>query len=232
MTTTTLLDTELLYLTEEGTSVATTVGAVDSTRLSKGLPVRSPRSYARQRHYPGLFWSATTNDHIPYESRLELDRLWLADFDRQVTWISGQPMWLSGRDGEAIRRHVPDFLLTSPDGRLTVVDVKPAEFVSRPKVAVVFAWTRQVCEAAGWQYEVWSGEDPQRLANIKALGATRRLQMFGPQDVLEFDSETGMSFADRYRAWSESYEAAVAHRMGTYQRAETTFEEITDDVGC
>ncbi len=90
MTTETLLDTELMYLTEEGTSVATTVGAVDSTRLSKGLPVRSPRSYARQRHYPGLFWSATTNDHIPFESRLELDRLWLADFEWKPNHGSGQ----------------------------------------------------------------------------------------------------------------------------------------------
>ena len=81
MATKTLLDTELMYLTEEGTSVATTVGAVDITQLSRTLPVRSPRSYARQRHYPGLFWSATTGGHIPYESRFELDRLWLADFD-------------------------------------------------------------------------------------------------------------------------------------------------------
>ncbi|TGD36783.1 TnsA-like heteromeric transposase endonuclease subunit [Brevibacterium aurantiacum] len=232
MATKTLFDTELMYLTEEGTSVATTVGAVDMTQLSRGLPVRSPRSYARQRHYPGLFWSATTGGHIPYESRLELDRLWVADFDPRVAWISGQPMWLSGRDGNAIRRHVPDFLLTAPDGRLTVVDVKPAEFVSRPKVAVVFAWTRQVCEAAGWRYEVWSGEDPRRLANIKALGATRRLQMFGPGDIQEFDGAGGMSFINRYRAWTVANEVGLDAPLGTYQCVGTTFEEITDDVGC
>lgn len=34
MATKSLLDTELMYLTEECTSVATTVGAVDRTRLS------------------------------------------------------------------------------------------------------------------------------------------------------------------------------------------------------
>ena len=209
-----LLETELIYLTEEGSSVTTTVGAVNETRLSKGLPVRSPISYARQRHYPGLFWSATTGGHVPYESRLELDRLWVADFDSRVVWISGQPMWLSGRDGEVVRRHVPDFLLTGSDGRLTVVDVKPAEFVSRPKVAAVFAWTRQVCDAAGWRYEVWSGDDPRRLANIKALGASRRLQMFGPQDVREFDGAGGMSFGDRYRAWSGENEVSLDAPLG------------------
>src|SRR5699024_11745992 len=64
MTTRLLLDTELMYLTEEDTSVATTVGAVDSTRLSTDRPVRPPRSHAFQRHYPGLFSSATTGGHI------------------------------------------------------------------------------------------------------------------------------------------------------------------------
>src|SRR5699024_2929594 len=109
-----------IYLTEEGSSVTTTVGAVDKTRLSKGLPVRSPRSYARQRHYPGLFWSATTGSHVPYESRLELDRLRVADFDSRVVWISGQPMWLSGRDGgpsawdHGARRAKPCPAITAP----------------------------------------------------------------------------------------------------------------------
>lgn len=64
MTTRLLLDTELMYLTEEDTSVATTVGTVDSTRLSTDRPVRPPRSHAFQRHYPGLFSSATTGGHI------------------------------------------------------------------------------------------------------------------------------------------------------------------------
>ncbi|WP_144589372.1 TnsA-like heteromeric transposase endonuclease subunit [Brevibacterium casei] len=152
------------YDTTEGSSVTTTVGVVDTTRLSKGLPVRSLRSYVRQRHYPGLFWSATTGGHVPYESRLELDRLWVADFDPRVVWISGQPMWLSDRDGAAVRRHGHDFLLTGSDSRLTVADVEPAEFVSWPKVASLFTWTRQVCEAADWRYEMWCGDGPDREA--------------------------------------------------------------------
>lgn len=73
-------------------------------------------------------------------------------------------MWLSGRDGAAVRRHGPDFLLTGSDGRLTVADVEPAEFVSWPKVVSLFAWTRQVCEAADWRYEMWCGDGPDREA--------------------------------------------------------------------
>ena len=41
-----------------------------------------------QRHRTGLFWSATTGGHVPYGSRLKLDRLWLADFD-PAAWIAG-----------------------------------------------------------------------------------------------------------------------------------------------
>jgi hypothetical protein len=33
-----------------------------------------------QKHYSGVFWSATERDHVIYESRLELARLLFADF--------------------------------------------------------------------------------------------------------------------------------------------------------
>lgn len=53
MTTRSLLDTELMYLTEEATSVATTVGAVDSTHY-RG---------ADQSGHPGrIHVSVTTQD--------------------------------------------------------------------------------------------------------------------------------------------------------------------------
>ena len=96
MTTNTLLDTELRYVADDGTEVTTSVRHVDQARVARGLPVRKIRSRAGQRHYSGLFWSATTQGHVPYESRLELDRLWLADFDSSVTWIAAQPFWTCG----------------------------------------------------------------------------------------------------------------------------------------
>lgn len=168
------LRVSLRYATSDGEEVSTTVGAVDQSRLSQALPIRKFHSHSRQRHYSGLFWSSTTGGHIPYESRLELDRLRVADFDSTVAWISAQPMWLAGIDGDSMRRHVPDFLLTHHDGRLTVVDVKPREFALHPKAAEVFAWTRALCSARGWNYEVWHGGDPAVLANIKFTAVARR----------------------------------------------------------
>lgn len=57
-----------------------TVAALAGVGLVVGMWVREVWSYAGGRHYLGLFWSATIGGHVPYESRLELDRLWLADF--------------------------------------------------------------------------------------------------------------------------------------------------------
>lgn len=60
MATVGLLETEVRYIAAEGTDVVTSLAEVDAERVVKGLPVRDVRSFARQKHYSGLFWSATT----------------------------------------------------------------------------------------------------------------------------------------------------------------------------
>jgi hypothetical protein len=59
-----------------------------------------------------------------YESRLELARLMLADFNRAVTAVAAQPFWLRFRDGGRVRHHVPDFLLVRADHSVLLVNVK------------------------------------------------------------------------------------------------------------
>lgn len=154
--------------------VESTLGKVDAAAVGSGRPVRSFPTYKGQRNYPGLLWTATTGSLVGYESLLERDRLWLADFDPAVRQISGQPFWLAGRDGSTVRRHVPDFFLRLGDGRCRVVDVKPARLLDDPKVAEVLAWTGRLCAGKGWDYEVWSGADPILLRNIRFLGGGRR----------------------------------------------------------
>ena len=168
------LDTEIRYVDADGEMVTTSLRQLDLGRAATALPVRRVKSHARQHHYSGRFWAATTAGHVPYESRLELDRLWLADFEPGVRWIAAQPMWFVGLDEGAVRRHAPDLLLTGQHGSMTVVDVKPAQFVERPQVQAVFRWTARLCQAKGVRYEVWSGADPVRLANIRAFAVARR----------------------------------------------------------
>lgn len=99
-----LLEAEALYVSAEGEAVMTSLGELAGDRVVPGTRVRRIRSFAGQRHYPGLFWSATTGGgHVAYESLVELDPLWLADFDPEVEWIASQPLWLSGMDGSTLR---------------------------------------------------------------------------------------------------------------------------------
>jgi hypothetical protein len=81
-----------------------------------GRPVRDFRRYKGRRRYSGWYWAATTAGLVAYESRLELARILLADFDPTVTGIVAQPFQLAGRDGGRVRHHVPDLLLRHASG--------------------------------------------------------------------------------------------------------------------
>jgi len=181
------------YVSEDGVLVETDLEDVCVDRLARALPVRKIRSHRGQLNRPGLFWSATTRDHIPYESLLELDRLLLADFDPDVSWIAAQPMQLEGKDGRRVRKHVPDLLLTRHAKCPLVVDVKPPQFASRPDVAEVFAWTARLCAAAGWQYEVWTGAAPDLMANVRTLSVVRRFVDAPPRGVADHALWSAMS---------------------------------------
>jgi hypothetical protein len=144
--------------------------AVVTSRLRAANPWRTFRSHRGQPHYSGTYWSSTTGGHVVYESRLELARLILADFDPGVVSITAQPFLLE-HEG---RRHVPDFLLGHDSGLLTVVNVKPAERLDRPKVRKALAWAGRLFESQGWRSEIWSGIDPTVMANVRYLGGYRR----------------------------------------------------------
>jgi hypothetical protein len=165
---------EFRFITSEAVAVSTSLALADLHEVVEGFPVRRVPSYRNQKHYPGWFWSATTGDHVRYESRLELDRMWLADFDPDVVSFAAQPFHLSGSLDGLYHSHTPDLLLKHRGGSFTVVDVKPAEYAARPEVAEVFEWTARACVSRGWVYEVWSSAPAALLANVRYLGGFRR----------------------------------------------------------
>jgi hypothetical protein len=146
---------------------------VRAEQLAAGRPWRVFRWRQGQAHYSGWYWSATTGGHVVYESRLELARLLLADFDPRVTAIAAQPFLVTAPSGGRVRRHVPDFLLADRDGGVCVVNVKPADQLAVPRVAEALAWAGEVFAARGWRHEVWSGADPVLLANVRFLAGYR-----------------------------------------------------------
>lgn len=109
-----------------------------------------------------------------YESRLELARLLLADFAADVVGIAAQPFRIQARVADRMRWHVPDFLLVHADQTVRVVNVKPASKLTDPKVAETLAWPGRLIEDHGWQYEIWTGDDPVVLDNLRFLAGYRR----------------------------------------------------------
>ena len=148
-------------------------GSLCAVEVMAGLPVREFRWYKGRRHYSGWYWSATGRRLVAYESRLELARIMLADFDPAVTAVAAQPFRLTGRDGSRVRRHVPDVLLAGADGGVTVVDVKAPGKRADPEVRAVMEWTRQVAALRGWAFEEWYGAPPRLLENVCFLAGYR-----------------------------------------------------------
>lgn len=150
------------------------VGALEVLSSGEVAPWRQFRWHHGQAHYSGWYWSATTGDHVVYESRLELARLLLADFSPRVGWIVAQPFLVEADSVGQQRRHVPDFVLIEGSGAITVVNVKPADRLSDPKVAATFKWVTEAFAFRGWRHEVWTGAPAALLANVQFLAGYRR----------------------------------------------------------
>jgi hypothetical protein len=158
----------------DGEIAETTLDRVVPEDVVAGLPVREFRWFKGRRHYSGWYWSCTMGRLVAYESRLELARIVLADFDPAVSGLAAQPFQLTGPDRGKSRRHVPDLLLAGGSGEVTVVDVKPAWKLQDPEVRAQFSWTRELARCRGWGFEAWSGADRVLLDNVRFLAGYRR----------------------------------------------------------
>jgi hypothetical protein len=147
--------------------------SVSAVALATSRPWRTFRWHHGQAHYSGWYWAATMRRHVVYESRLELARLLLADFDPQVAAIAAQPFYLTACVEGRERIHVPDFLLVGGDGLVTVVNVKPADRLAEPKVAEALRWAGALFAERGWRHEIWTGAPGAVLSNVRFLAAYR-----------------------------------------------------------
>ena len=118
---------------------------VSLAALFEAAPWRTFRWYFGQRRYSGTWWSSTMRDHVIYESRLELSRLVLADFDPAVRRILAQPFMMTATVQGRPRRHILDFLWDTADGPV-VVDVVRAERLAHSDVDLLCRWTQAVVE--------------------------------------------------------------------------------------
>lgn len=189
--------------------------------MAETRPFRKFRSYKGQRHYSGTYWSSTECGHVIYESRLELSRLLLADFDPTVDRIFAQPLMIRARvDGRA-RRHVPDYLLVR-GAELTFVAVKPRDRLDDLRVAETLAWVGEVVESCGWGFEI-AGEPAQPFFdNVRFIAGYRRAQSISVVALAELRAMTlpGMRFGEAVREASAPeplVRAALLHLLWRHE---------------
>ncbi len=164
---------EIEWMGPGGITRRTWVDECGDVEFEAGSPVRRFPSYRGQRHFPGLWWTATTSTHIAYESWLERDHLMFLDADPDVVGIAGQPFRLVFRvDGRPVS-HIPDFFVRFADGTVAVVDVRPESRVG-PKDKEKFDFTAALCErVSGWSFRLVHEPDPVRVGNVRWLSGFR-----------------------------------------------------------
>jgi hypothetical protein len=155
-------------------------------------PVRGFASFRGQRNRPGLWWFATTGEHVGHESWLERDRLMALDADPEVVGVAAQPMWLrwTGESGRLVR-HAPDYFARRADGTAVVVDVRPDQRIGE-KDAAVFAATGRLCAQVGWEYQRAGELGAVHAANLRWLAGYRHPRFAEP----ELAARLGEVFAD------------------------------------
>ena len=79
-----------------------------ATPFERVAPVRSFPSFRGQVNFTGLYYAATMNAHVPFESWLERDVAMTLDFDPKVVAFASQPFWLSWAENGKEHRHTPD----------------------------------------------------------------------------------------------------------------------------
>jgi hypothetical protein len=210
---------------------------VPARQLSAALmadtkPLRTFRWYKGQPHYSGTYWSSTEATHVIYESRLELSRLLLADFDPTVSRIFAQPLMIRTKVDGRWRRHTPDYLLIA-GGELRFVAVKPQRRLEDPTVVATFAWVREVVESNGLSFEVASEPPQPYFDNVRFLAGYRRESSISDEALatLRARSLAGISIGDVLRAATGPEpltRAALLHMLWTHE-LEADLSQVLSD---
>lgn len=119
-----------------------------SVPFERVRPVRTFPSYRGQRSFPGLYYAATIDAHVGFESWAERDVAMMLDFDPDVDAFSCQPFWVTWHQGGEDRRHAPDYFARHVDGAGTVIDVRADDSIE-PADAEAFAATERACRSVG-----------------------------------------------------------------------------------
>jgi hypothetical protein len=162
----------VVFVDEAGVERRAPLSSSWNVPFERVAAVRSFPSYRGQKNFPGLWWSATTGEHVGYESWVERDVLMMLDFDPEIIGFASQPFWLTWADDERVRRHAPDYFARTADGQGVVVDVRPDDRID-PASAESFAAMARACAEVGWEFRRTGGPSPVLRANVRWLAGYR-----------------------------------------------------------
>ncbi|MCP9002090.1 TnsA-like heteromeric transposase endonuclease subunit [Pseudarthrobacter sp. RMG13] len=163
-----------LFFREQDAAAPTTAILSDCWMVpfENALPVRDVAAFKGQRNFSGLWWCATNQRHVGFESWCERDRLMSLDFDPGVVGVSSQPFRVVLPSSLPQRTHVPDFFIRCSDGSAIVMDVRPDKRVKSTDQDV-FDATAELCAGVGWSYRRVGDLPPIQLANLRWLAGYR-----------------------------------------------------------
>jgi hypothetical protein len=125
--------------------------------------------YKGKRNYQGIYFFASSRQHVWHESLFEMTALTWLDHQHDIVAIASQPMMLQFPDG---RVHFPDYFALHEDGRQVLYDVRPAKLINE-KTQAQFDETRRLCNAVGWDYELFTNISPIAKANLEWIAGYR-----------------------------------------------------------
>ncbi|WP_406011602.1 TnsA-like heteromeric transposase endonuclease subunit (plasmid) [Streptomyces sp. NBC_00637] len=157
---------------------------VDVHELARAQPWRRQLTHRGEELHLGQYAAISTG-----QSGAATDGIWerltLADFDPTVRSMIGQPFKLRAEEGPGKAGYIPDLMLISNDGKVTIVDSSPTAGELCPSERVL-DWAEAVVRARGWNYEWWAGpKDAQYHTNIKALRGFCRPMHQSQQALIE-----------------------------------------------
>jgi hypothetical protein len=157
-------------------------------------PVRQPRR-GPGSNIVGQFASMKMSRLVPFESLIERDLLYLADFEQDIVAIEAQPFVIDYKDHAGRqKRYTPDFLLGYADRDL-VVECKPATQVGKQENLLKWEFARQWCAECDWQFVVVTDEQLRRgyrLQNVKLLTQFARHSVLPQVRVAVFSVLNGL----------------------------------------
>jgi len=207
------------------------LGDVRAIDFSAASPVRTFKSFQRQRNYTGWYFSSTVGRHLRYESLLERAVLRCLDFNPAVASMATQPLhlWAGGR-----AHRIPDIAVRQSGSPLTIVDVCPLAFVDKKRRADAHALMAAACDALSWRHEVLSEPDPILAENVGWLAGYR----VEPANCGEVEAEL-RSFGDAFSLrdvderceWPALVRPAVFHLLWTgVLRCDVLAARLSDDT--